>query len=142
MPDIHYGTGPAVGCLCPDPYQQCQGSQSPLKQPAESPQGSVYSTACSPVARSSLHSCHLTDPLRQRSPLGQLGITAWLCCSLLPGNGPCQQEQGRCQACHCGCANQFHCGSGLRMLEPACVSLQLMLKTLERDGRFLTVSFL
>lgn len=120
-----------------------QGSQSHWKHPAESLPGFCVLARPLPSCENQfLHFCHLSDLLQQSSPLGRLGITAWHWCLFLPGTGPCQQEQGQCQACHHGCAKQFHCSSGLRMLEHACLSLNLMLKTLEGACHFLTASFL
>lgn len=120
-----------------------QGILSLWKQPAESLPGfCVLAHPLPSCEKQFLHFCHSSNLLRQSSPPGRFGITAWHWSLFLPGTGPCQQEQGQCQACHHGCAKQFHCSGDLRMLEPAWLSLKLMPKTLEGSGHFLTASCL
>lgn len=111
--------------------------QSLCKLPAESLPGfAVLACLLPSCEKQFLCFCHLPDLLWQSSPLGRLGTPASCWCPFLPGTGPCQQEQGQCQACFRGCAKQFHKNRSLRMLEPA-----QLLKLTSKAGPF-SYSFL
>lgn len=113
--------------LPPPQHHQARWRQSLCKQHAGSLPGfTVLAYPLLGCEKQFLHFCHLPDLLWQSSPLERLGIHAWRWCPFLPGTGPCQQEQGWCQACHRGGAKQFHYSGSLRMLEPAQLSLKLM----------------